>query len=57
MTRSETIQFEIYIMDIAERCKTKKDFERLAEQLHDSVEIAIQDSCHDLGIDDYEPSY
>jgi len=57
MTRTEILQFEIYVMDLAEKCKTKEDFEWLAEQLHESIETAIQDSCEDLGIDDYEPSY
>ena len=57
MTRAEILSFEIYVMDLAEKCKSAKDYETLARQLHDSVETAIQDMCLDYGIDDYEPSY
>ena len=57
MTRNEQLEFEIYVMDLAEKCKTKEDYERLAGELHESVENAIQDSCMDNGIDDYDPCY
>ena len=57
MTRNEQLNFEIYVMDLAENCKTKEDYERLAEELHESVENAIQDLCMDNGIDDYDPCY
>ena len=57
MTRNEQLEFEIYVMDLAEKCKTKEDYERLAGELHESVENAIQDLCMDNGIDDYDPCY
>lgn len=57
MTRSDQLNFEMYVMDLAEVCETAKDYERLAEQLHESVEKAIQEMCLDYGIEDYEPSY
>lgn len=57
MTRSDMLSFEIYVMDLAKECKTKKDYERLAEELHESIEVAIQDVYNENGIDDYMPSY
>jgi hypothetical protein len=57
MTRNEQLSFEIYVMDLAERCKTKNDYERLANELHQSIENALEDMCMDNGIEDYEPSY
>lgn len=59
MTRNQTMEFELYVMDIAEsdKCKTASDFEKLAEELHESVENAIQDMCLDFGVDDYSPAY
>lgn len=59
MTRNQTTEFELYVMGLAESdgCKTASDFEKLAEELHESVENAIQDMCFDLGIDDYFPEY
>lgn len=57
MSRTEILQFELYVMDLAEKCNTTDDYEELAEQLHESVETAIQEMCMDNGIDDYSPSY
>ena len=59
MRRNELLAFEIYIMDLCESqgCKVAEDYEKLAEQLHEAIELAIQDACLDEGIDDYEPSY
>ena len=57
MSRIETLEFEIYVMSLAEKCKTAEDYEKLAQQLHESVETAIQDMCMDYGVKDYEPSY
>jgi len=59
MTRNQTMEFEPYVMDLAEsdKCKTASDFEKLAEELHELVENAIQDMCLDLEIDDYTPGY
>ncbi len=59
MTRDNELHFELYVMDLVdqEKCVTAADYERIAEQLHDSIETAIQDMCFDAGIDDYSPSY
>ena len=57
MTRSDQLSFEIYVMDLAENCKTAEDYMLLAESLHESVESAIMELCTDNGIEDYEPSY
>lgn len=59
MSRNDWLQFELYVMDLVDqaKCVTAADYERIAEQLHDSVETAIQDMCFDAGIDDYSPSY
>lgn len=59
MTRNQTMEFELYVMELAEsdECKTASDFEKLAEELHESVENAIQDMCMDLGVNDYYPGY
>ncbi|MBR3320584.1 MAG: hypothetical protein IKG04_01370 [Exiguobacterium sp.] len=59
MDRDDVLHFELYVMDLVERakCVTASDYERIAEQLHESVETAIQDMCIDNGIDDYSPSY
>lgn len=56
---NDMLQFELYVMDLAEqaKCVTAADYERIAEQLHESVENAIQDMCLDNGIDDYSPLY
>lgn len=57
MTQHQRIDFELYVMDLAEGCKTASDCESLAKELHESVENAILDICLDNGIEDYEPSY
>ena len=57
MTQRQMIDFELYVMDLAEGCKTAADCESLAQELHESVENAILDICLDNGIEDYEPSY
>lgn len=59
MTREDIVHFELYVMDLAEKekCATAADYERIAEELHVSIETAIQDMCFDDGIDDYSPSY
>ena len=54
--------FEIYVMDLCESIKPKKceDLESLAEELHQSIETAIEDFIRDseeFDIDDYEPVY
>ena len=55
--RLNILDFELYVMDLTEKCQTTEDFELLAEQLHESVEMAIQEMCMDAGIEDYAPSY
>lgn len=59
MKRNDWLSFEIYVMDLCESkgCKTAEDYERMSEQLHESVENAIQDMCMDNGIENYEPCY
>ena len=57
LNRSEQMKFELNVMELAESCKSRSDYEYLADQLHQSVENAIMDMCLDNGIDDYEPSY
>ena len=59
MTKNQTMEFELYVMGLAEseECKTASDFEKLAEWLHESVENAIQDMCLDFGVNDYSPAY
>lgn len=57
MNRNQTIDFELYVMDLAEECKTADDYRELAEELHEAVESAIMDMCMDNGIEDYEPAY
>lgn len=59
MTNARRLDFEILVMDLCdeEQCKTAKDYERLAETLHESIENAIQDMCMDNGIENYDPLY
>lgn len=57
MTRNQIMEFELYVMDLAGECKTAEGYEKLAEKLHQSLELAIQDLCLDNGIEDYDPSY
>lgn len=57
MTRTEKLSFEVYVMDLSAKCKTKEDYERLSKELHESVENALLDMSMDNGINDYEPSY
>lgn len=57
MTRNECLKFEIYVMDLAGKCKTAENFEKLSRELHEAIENALQDMCTDLGITDYDPPY
>lgn len=57
MTRDEQASFELYVMVLAENCKTGEDFRKLSEELHESIENAVQEMCWDLEIDDYDPPY
>ena len=60
MMYSEWLNFEIFVMDIAEREKidNAKDLQELADELHTHIEVALQDHANDFGFgDDYYPSY
>lgn len=59
MTRARQLNFEILIMDLCEEeeCKTAEDYTRLAGQLHESIEISIQEMCKDNNIENYDPLY
>lgn len=59
---SDGLNFEILVMDLCEAAKPKScvDLEDISEDLHQRVEIAIQDYIYDsenLNIDDYNPLY
>lgn len=56
------LSFDIYIMDLIEAQKPKsvKDLIDFSEDLHQRVEMAIQDYIYDddtLDLDDYDPQY
>lgn len=56
------LSFELYVGDLLERTNPKScnELERIAEELHNRIEIAIQDyisDCEFLDLDDYTPSY
>ena len=60
MTYTEWLNFEIMVMDIAEREKINNatDLEEFADELHTHIEVALQDYADDNGFrDDYVPSY
>lgn len=57
LNRTEQMEFELHVMELAESCDSRTDYEYLADQLHQSVENAIMEMCLDNGIDDYIPSY
>lgn len=49
----------LYIRELAEQenCKTAKDFEGFAEDIHELVEDTIERMCLENDIDDYSPSF
>jgi hypothetical protein len=54
--------FELFVMDLCEKAEAKssKDLSILSDELHCSIEIAIQDYIHDdenLDFDDYDACY
>ena len=56
------LSFDIYIMDLieAQKPKSAKDLIDFSEDLHQRIEMAIQDYIYDdenLDIDDYEAPY
>lgn len=59
---SDGLNFEILVMNLCEAAKPKScvDLEDISEDLHQRIEIAIQDYIYDnenLNIDDYNPLY
>lgn len=60
MTYNDWLGFEVMIMDMAEQEKidNAKDLQEFADELHNHIEVALQDYAEDTGFrDDYEPSY
>ena len=62
LTYRDGLNFDIYVMDLCESIKPKScsDLEKLSEDLHERVEMAIQDYIlYDdlLDIDDYNALY
>ena len=59
ITRTAYIEFELVVMDFAEahEVKTKDDLEQLSAELHEHLEIAMQDYAMDYEIEDYDPQY
>lgn len=64
LTFMQGLHFDIYVLDLFEEIKPKscKDLEDLSEELHERLEMAIQDYIHDyddeiLDIHDYESRY
>ena len=56
------LSFEICVSDLCESIKPEscKDLEKLSEDLHQRIEVAIEDFINDsenLNIDDYESQY
>lgn len=54
---SQWVDFELYVMELAKECETADDYRDMSDNLHEHVETAIQELCHDNGIDDYDPCY
>lgn len=62
LTFKQGLNFDIYVLDLCEEIKPKscKDLEDLSEELHERLEMAIQDYIYDdeiLDIHDYESRY
>ena len=62
LTLKQELDFDLYVMDLCEAIKPKscKDLEDLSEELHERLEMAIQDYIYDdeiLDIHDYESRY
>ena len=55
------LNFEIYVMDLCEIINPQKasDFNDFSEDLHERVEMTIQDYIYDneLNLDEYEGAY
>lgn len=55
------LNFDIYVMDLCEIINPQKasDFNGFSEDLHERVEMAIQDYIYDnkLNLDEYEGAY
>ena len=53
------IDFELYVMDLAydQHIKDPEKLREFSDELHQHLELAIEDYARDEGIDDYEPVY
>lgn len=53
------LDFEILVMDmVADRdIKNPDQLRDFSDQLHQSLELAIEDYAFDMGMDNYEPVY
>lgn len=57
------LRFELLIMDIVEEYHRKKkittaeEFAEFSDELHQHLELAVEDYCMDNKIDDYVPVY
>lgn len=53
------LDFEIFVMDmVADRdIKDQDQLRDFSDQLHQSLELAIEDYALDMGMDNYEPVY
>lgn len=53
------LEFELMIMDSIEESglRDPEKIRDFSDDLHQHIEIAVQDYCYDLGIEDYEPIY
>lgn len=60
MGAKDYLDFEIYVMELCEKLKPKTtwELERLSDNLHQSIEVAINDYIEDAEIEcEYEPQY
>ena len=62
LTPRQCIEFDLYVMDLCESINPlrESELEDLSQELHERIEIAIQDYIYDsenLNIDNYNASY
>lgn len=51
------LEFDCYIMDMAEGITDHTRLTLFSDRLHQHIEIALQDYASDHDITDYEPNY
>lgn len=59
MDRNDWLNFEIYIGDLLEE-QNIRDADKLgkfSDELHQQLEMAVEDYANDTGIEDYDPVY